>query len=118
MLDRDIDKLMGPRTAARPVASGRLTAPGFDPRFNIVTAPHTPGAQGPTFKGRRHVPKGDMNINCEHGTVILRGEVDSVAEVAEVEERVRRIPGVRSVQNLLHPHGTPAPNKARSRAAG
>ncbi|HKI93277.1 MAG TPA: heme o synthase [Gaiellaceae bacterium] len=27
VLDRDIDKLMGPRTAARPVASGRLTAP-------------------------------------------------------------------------------------------
>ncbi|HEY5100929.1 MAG TPA: heme o synthase [Gaiellaceae bacterium] len=27
VLDRDIDKLMGPRTAARPVASGRITAP-------------------------------------------------------------------------------------------
>jgi osmotically-inducible protein OsmY len=65
----------------------------------------------------RHVPKGDMNINCEHGTVILRGEVDSFSESADLEERVRRIPGVRGVQNLLHPHGTPAPNKARSRAA-
>jgi protoheme IX farnesyltransferase len=27
VLDRDIDRLMGPRTAARPVASGRITAP-------------------------------------------------------------------------------------------
>ena len=27
MLDRDIDRLMGPRTAGRPVAAGRLTAP-------------------------------------------------------------------------------------------
>lgn len=27
VLDRDIDRLMGPRTASRPVASGRLTAP-------------------------------------------------------------------------------------------
>jgi protoheme IX farnesyltransferase len=27
VLDRDIDRLMGPRTAARPVASGRLTPP-------------------------------------------------------------------------------------------
>ncbi len=62
----------------------------------------------------RHVPKGNMNINCEHGTVILRGEVESFAEIAELEERVRRIPGVRGVQNLLHPHGTPAPNKERS----
>jgi protoheme IX farnesyltransferase len=27
VMDRDIDKLMGPRTASRPVAAGRLTAP-------------------------------------------------------------------------------------------
>ena len=27
VLDRDIDRLMGPRTASRPVASGRVTAP-------------------------------------------------------------------------------------------
>jgi len=27
VLDRDIDRLMGPRTAARPVAAGRITAP-------------------------------------------------------------------------------------------
>lgn len=27
VMDRDIDELMGPRTASRPVASGRLTAP-------------------------------------------------------------------------------------------
>jgi protoheme IX farnesyltransferase len=27
VLDRDIDRLMGPRTASRPVAAGRLTAP-------------------------------------------------------------------------------------------
>jgi len=27
VMDRDIDRLMGPRTAGRPVASGRLTAP-------------------------------------------------------------------------------------------
>jgi hypothetical protein len=35
-------------------------------------------------------------------------------EIAQVEERVRRVPGVRGVQNLLHPHGTAAPNKLRS----
>jgi hypothetical protein len=62
----------------------------------------------------RHIPKGDLNINCEHGMVILRGELDSPLEVAQLEERVRRTPGVRGVQNLLHPHGTPAPNKQRS----
>lgn len=62
----------------------------------------------------RHIPKGDLNINCEHGMVILRGELDSQVEIAHLEERVRRTPGVRGVQNLLHIHGTPAPNKERS----
>lgn len=65
----------------------------------------------------RHVPKGNLNISAEHGTIILRGELDSVAEITALEERVRRMPGVRGVQNLLHPHGTPAPNKERSRMA-
>lgn len=65
----------------------------------------------------RHVHKGDLNINCEHGMVILRGELHSPMEIAQVEERVRRIPGVRGVQNLLHPHGTAAPNKLRSFSA-
>jgi len=62
----------------------------------------------------RHIPKGDLNINCEHGMVILRGELDSPQEIAHLEGRIRHIPGVRGVQNLLHPHGTPAPNKQRS----
>jgi hyperosmotically inducible periplasmic protein len=65
----------------------------------------------------RHIPKGHLNINCEHGMVILRGELDSPSEIAQLEERVRSIPGVRGVQNLVHPHGTPAPNKQRSWAA-
>jgi hypothetical protein len=65
----------------------------------------------------RHLPKGDLNITAEHGMVILRGELDSPAEIAQLVERVQRVPGVRGVHNLLHPHGTPAPNKQRSRMA-
>jgi len=65
----------------------------------------------------RHIPKGDLNISCEHGMVILRGELESPMEITQLEQRVRRITGVRGVQNLLHPHGTPAPNKQRSWAA-
>ncbi len=65
----------------------------------------------------RHIPKGDLNISCEHGMVILRGELDSPLEIMQLEQRVQRIHGVRGVQNLLHPHGTPAPNKQRSWAA-
>lgn len=66
----------------------------------------------------RHVPKGDLNINAEHGMVILRGELESLIEIQQLEERVREMPGVRGVHNLLHPRGTPAPNKQRSWVAG
>jgi len=65
----------------------------------------------------RHIPKGNLNISAEHGTLILRGELDSFEDISRLEDRVRHTPGVRSVQNLLHPHGTPAPNKERSRLA-
>ncbi len=65
----------------------------------------------------RHIPKGNLNISCEHGMVILRGELDTIAEITRIEDRVRRVAGVRAVHNLLHPIGTPAPNKERSRIA-
>ena len=65
----------------------------------------------------RQIPKGDLNISCEHGMVILRGQLDSIGDIARIEDRVRRVAGVRGVQNLLHPTGTPAPNKERSRIA-
>jgi hypothetical protein len=65
----------------------------------------------------RHIPRASMNINAEHGTIILRGELDSIDDIARLEDRVRHVHGVRGVQNLLHPRGTPAPNKERSRLA-
>ena len=36
----------------------KLTAYNDDPNLKIVTDPHIPGAQGPTFTGRKRVPKG------------------------------------------------------------
>lgn len=65
----------------------------------------------------RHIPKGELNISCEHGLVILRGELDTAMEITYLETRVQRVPGVRGVHSLLHTHGTPAPNKQRSWAA-
>jgi hypothetical protein len=65
----------------------------------------------------RHIPKGDLNITAEYGLIVLRGELESPAEITRLEDRVRRVDGVRGVQNLLHPRGTPAPNKERSRLA-
>jgi hypothetical protein len=65
----------------------------------------------------RHIPKGCLNISAEHGTIILRGELDSIEDITRLEDRVRHVQGVRGIQNLVHPHGTPAPNKQRSRMA-
>ena len=57
----------------------------------------------------REVPKGRISINAEEGVVFLRGEVDRPELVHELEDAVRRIAGVRAVENLLHLPGTPAP---------
>jgi hypothetical protein len=55
------------------------------------------------------VPKGQLSINAERGTVFLRGQVDTLGLVSELEKRVRDIRGVGGVENLLHLPGTPAP---------
>jgi osmotically-inducible protein OsmY len=55
-------------------------------------------------------PKGQININAEEGEVFLRGQVDRPELIQELEEAVRDVPGVRSVENLLHLPGTPAPS--------
>lgn len=63
------------------------------------------------------VPKGQININVEHGAVVLRGALESVDQIAAIEAKTRRIEGVRTVTNLMHVAGTPAPNKAAARRA-
>jgi hypothetical protein len=56
------------------------------------------------------VPKGRISVNAERGAVFLRGEVASPDLIEELERAARRIGGVRSVENLLHQPGTPAPH--------
>jgi osmotically-inducible protein OsmY len=54
-------------------------------------------------------PKGDVSVDVQDGVAHLRGEVDQqwaerlAAEAGNVE-------GVKGVENLLHPPGTPAPS--------
>lgn len=57
------------------------------------------------------VPKGQIDVNAENGVVYLRGEAGRPELVEELEKQVRKIPGVRSVENLLHLPGEPAPSK-------
>jgi len=49
------------------------------------------------------VPKGQININVQNGLVQLRGEIPQSELIEELEAQVRRIHGVRDVENLLHP---------------
>jgi hypothetical protein len=52
---------------------------------------------------RKHdLPKGQININAENGIVFLRGQVDHPELVEALEARVRKVRGVKDVQNLLH----------------
>jgi hypothetical protein len=55
------------------------------------------------------LPKGRINVNAQFGTIVLRGEVDRPEQVNEIEAAVKRVPGVRDVENLLHLPGTPTP---------
>jgi len=59
----------------------------------------------------QEVPKGAININAEEGVIVLRGELDRPEHIRQLEEAARHVKGVRGVKNLLHLHGTPAPNK-------
>jgi osmotically-inducible protein OsmY len=57
------------------------------------------------------IPHGLLNLEARGNVIVLRGQLPSEATIADVEQSVRRIPGVSGVKNLLHVTGTPAPNK-------
>lgn len=48
------------------------------------------------------IPKGDLNVNVENGTVVLRGHVSDYALKREIESRAKAIGGVERVENLIH----------------
>jgi osmotically-inducible protein OsmY len=54
-------------------------------------------------------PKGQVNVNAQHGVVQLRGEVDSPELIDELVARTSSVQGVREVENLLHLPGAKAP---------
>jgi hyperosmotically inducible periplasmic protein len=55
------------------------------------------------------VPAGEINVNVQDGVVQLRGEVEGPELINELVDRVRKVQGVRDVENLLHLPGTEAP---------
>jgi hypothetical protein len=61
------------------------------------------------------IPKGEINVMVVDGKAVLRGQV-AEPQIGAIEAAVRKVVGVKDVENLLHVPGTPAPNKAQSRA--
>lgn len=55
------------------------------------------------------IDKGRLNINAERDVVFLRGTASTLEDITAIEDRVRKIEGVRHVVNLLHLPGTTAP---------
>ena len=47
------------------------------------------------------VPKGQVTVNTVDGVVYLRGTASSQEQIAELEQRIKRIEGVEAVINLL-----------------
>jgi len=47
------------------------------------------------------VPKGNINVNAENGKVVLRGVVEEPSLIEDLEQRTKKIQGVREVENLL-----------------
>ena len=54
------------------------------------------------------VPKSAIDVNAEHGKVVLRGEVDSTELIEELVGKARRVQGVEEVESLLHTPGQQA----------
>lgn len=65
--------------------------------------------------GMPDFPKGSVNAEVVDGRLVLRGEVKDDEQAREIVQAATRIEGVVAVESLLHPPGTPAPNKAASR---
>jgi len=53
------------------------------------------------------IPRSGINVNAERGVVVLRGQVETAEEIDALDAAVRRVDGVRDVDNRLHLPGVP-----------
>jgi len=58
---------------------------------------------------RPDAPKGSVNVSALDGIVYLRGEIGTAEEIDRLVSEAGRVPGVRTVESLLHTPGSPAP---------
>jgi osmotically-inducible protein OsmY len=58
------------------------------------------------------IPKDTLSLNAENGVVHLRGEVPDSETMDELVERVRKVDGVKGVENLTHLPSEAAPTQS------
>jgi hypothetical protein len=62
--------------------------------------------------GDSRIPAGEVHVDVADGLATLRGELADPGLIREIADRVRAVPGVLGVRNLLHtPAEEPAANK-------
>jgi gas vesicle protein len=66
--------------------------------------------------GLPEIPKGQINVNAENGVIVLRGQARGREQINEIEDSVRKIPGVADVRNLLHTPGQAPPDRGPEKA--
>ena len=85
----------------------RITHPQHEPaELDDISLVHK--VESELFRDRS-IPKGRISINADRGIVVLRGQLDDAQDIERVEREVRKVAGVRDVDNLLHLPGAPAP---------
>jgi hypothetical protein len=57
---------------------------------------------------------GRLNLNAQHGVVVLRGQLDREEQIRALVEATRRVAGVRDVRSYLHLPDVPPPNKQQA----
>lgn len=57
------------------------------------------------------IPKDKISVNVENGVVYLRGEVPDQGTMDELVARVRKVDGIKGVENLTHLPSEAAPTK-------
>ena len=85
----------------------RITHPQHEPaELDDISLVHK--VESDLFRDRS-IPKGRISINADRGIIVLRGQLDDAQDIERVEREVRKVAGVRDVDNLLHLPGAPPP---------
>ena len=54
-------------------------------------------------------PKSDVSVDVQAGVANLRGEIADEQWITRLGEEAEKVDGIKAVNNLLHPPGTPTP---------